>query len=56
MSKNISGFPEFLPREQIAFDRMVEKIKDVFKINSFTPFDTAAVESVSTLLSKGAGY
>ncbi len=49
----ISGFPELLPREQIAFNGIVGKIREQFELFGFSPIDTPAVEKVSTLLSKG---
>jgi len=53
MITNISGFPEFLPKEQIAFNRIVDLIRKRFELYGFSPLDTAAVEKVDTLLSKG---
>ncbi|WP_235075682.1 histidine--tRNA ligase [Holospora undulata] len=50
---NISGFPEFLPKEQIAFNKVIEKIKEQFELYGFIPLDTPAVERVATLLAKG---
>lgn len=53
MLTNISGFPEFLPRDQIAFNRVMNLIRGVFESYGFSPLDTPAVEKLSTLLSKG---
>ena len=53
MLTNISGFPELLPKEQIAFNKVVEKIKEQFELHGFIPLDTPAVERASTLLAKG---
>jgi histidyl-tRNA synthetase len=53
VKSEISGFPEFLPNEQIAFNRVVDSIKHYFELYGFTPMDTAAVERVKTLLAKG---
>jgi histidyl-tRNA synthetase len=53
VKSDISGFPEFLPQEQIAFNRVIELIKGRFESYGFVPMDTAAVERVSTLLAKG---
>lgn len=53
MTTNISGFPELLPRDQIAFNKVVEIIKSQFELFGFSPLDTPAVERVSTLLAKG---
>ncbi|MDR0753287.1 MAG: histidine--tRNA ligase [Holosporaceae bacterium] len=53
MKSDISGFPEFLPQEQIAFNRIVDIIKEQFEFYGFSPLDTAAVERIDTLLAKG---
>jgi len=53
MKTNISGFPEFLPNEQIAFNKVVGRISERFESYGFVPMDTSAVERVETLLSKG---
>lgn len=53
MKSDISGFPEFLPNEQIVFSQMLDSIKNYFESYGFVPMDTPAVERVSTLLSKG---
>lgn len=53
MKTNISGFPEFLPNEQIAFNRIVNTIESHFESHGFVPMETSAVERVETLLSKG---
>ncbi|MDR2781793.1 MAG: histidine--tRNA ligase [Holosporaceae bacterium] len=53
MKSDISGFPEFLPNEQIAFNKVVDSIRGRFESYGFVPMDTAAVERVSTLLAKG---
>lgn len=49
MLTNISGFTELLPKEQIAFNKVLEKIKAQFELHGFIPLDTPAVERVSTL-------
>ncbi len=53
MKSNISGFPEFFPNEQIAFNKVVQSISKHFELYGFVPMDTAAVERIETLLSKG---
>ena len=53
MKSNISGFPEFLPQEQIVFNRVMQSIKEHFELYGFVPMDTAAVERVDVLLAKG---
>ena len=53
MKANISGFPEFLPNEQIVFNRVLQSIKEHFELYGFVPMETAAVEKVDVLLAKG---
>jgi histidyl-tRNA synthetase len=53
MKSDVSGFPEFLPNEQIAFNQVVDVIKERFEFYGFTPMDTSAVERISTLVAKG---
>lgn len=53
MKSHISGFPEFLPEAQIVFSEALQTIRESFELYGFSPLDTAAVEKVSTLLSKG---
>lgn len=50
---NISGFPEFLPSEQLAFDAIVAKITAIYQSFGYVPLETAAVERIDTLTSKG---
>lgn len=50
---NISGFPEFLPSEQLAFDAIVAKITAIYQSFGYVPLETAAVERIETLTSKG---
>lgn len=49
----ISGFPEFLPAQQIAMNKMMMTIRDVYESYGFLPLDTPVVERVSTLMAKG---
>jgi histidyl-tRNA synthetase len=49
----ISGFPEFLPCDQIAFNQVVDKMRAQFELHGFIPLDTPAVERTTTLLAKG---
>ena len=49
----ISGFPEYLPAQQRAFDEIVRKIRGVYESFGYTPLETAAVERIDTLTSKG---
>lgn len=53
MKSDISGFPEFMPNEQIAFNKAVDSIKKHFELYGFVPMDTHSVERISTLIAKG---
>ncbi|MFZ4773536.1 MAG: histidine--tRNA ligase [Chlamydiia bacterium] len=50
---SISGFPEMLPKDQIAFNQCLDLIRKQFESFGFSPLETPVVEKASTLLSKG---
>jgi histidyl-tRNA synthetase len=49
----ISGFPEYLPAQQLAFNRIVATIAHIYEGFGFAPVETAAVERIDMLVSKG---
>jgi histidyl-tRNA synthetase len=49
----ISGFPEYLPAQQRAFDAIVAKIRAAYESFGYTALETAVVERTDTLLAKG---
>lgn len=49
----ISGFPEFLPAEQLLFNRMLDIIRRNFERSGFSPIETPAVERKEVLTAKG---
>jgi histidyl-tRNA synthetase len=49
----ISGFPEFLPEEQILFNELLDIIRSGYARNGFVPIETPAVERKEVLTSKG---
>jgi len=49
----ISGFPEWLPEQKIAEDRVIASIKRIYESYGFVPIETPAVELLTTLGSKG---
>lgn len=51
-TKVLSGFMELVPADQIAFDRMKEKIESVFKRHGFVAMDTPIIERAEVLVSK----
>lgn len=49
----ISGFPEFLPEEQIVMSRIMDLIRNTYESFGFIPLETPAVEKVEYLRAKG---
>ncbi len=49
----ISGFPEWLPEQKLAEDRVISTIREIYESFGFTPIETPAVELLSSLGSKG---
>jgi histidyl-tRNA synthetase len=49
------GFGEYLPAEQIEFDRLKEIITRTYQKYGFTPLDTPVLELTEVLLAKGGG-
>lgn len=49
----ISGFPEYLPAQQRAFDAIVAKVRAAYESFGYTALETAVVERTDTLLAKG---
>jgi histidyl-tRNA synthetase len=51
--RTLKGFRDFLPREQIVRERLVEKARQVYRSYGFAPIDTPALEYTEILLGKG---
>lgn len=49
----LSGFPEFLPHEQRAFESLKSKIEKIFQSFGYQGMETPAVEKMTTLIAKG---
>jgi histidyl-tRNA synthetase len=49
------GLLELLPNQQIAFNKMLDKIKEVYKLYGFRPIETPILERAEVLLAKGGG-
>lgn len=49
----ISGFPEWLPEQKIAEDKIIGAIKGIYESYGFVPIETPAIELLTTLGSKG---
>ncbi len=49
----LAGFMELLPREQLAFNSMLDKIRESFELFGFLPLDTVVIEKAEILTAKG---
>jgi histidyl-tRNA synthetase len=49
----ISGFPEWLPAEQIVEQRVLDHLRRTFELHGFSPLRTRSVEPLDQLLRKG---
>ena len=50
-----SGFNEYLPADQIEFNRLLDIIRGTYEKYGFTPLDTPVLELSEVLLAKGGG-
>jgi histidyl-tRNA synthetase len=50
-----SGFPEYLPEEQIEFNRLLSIIRGTYERYGFSPIDTPDLELSEVLLTKSGG-
>lgn len=50
-----SGFGEYLPGEQIEFNRLMGIVRDTYESYGFSPLDTPGLELTEVLLAKGGG-
>jgi histidyl-tRNA synthetase len=49
----LSGFPEWLPRQRLVEQQLLDTIRRVFELNGFASIETRAVEPLDQLLRKG---
>ncbi len=54
-TRALSGFMELLPQEQIAFNNMLDIIRNTYETFGFVPIDTPILERFGTLLAKAGG-
>ena len=54
-TKTLPGFTEYLPAEQIAFNKMKDTITSVYESFGFVPLDTPVLERQEVLLAKAGG-
>ena len=50
-----SGFPEYLPGEQLEFNRLLGIIRSTYELHGFSPLDTPDIELSEVLLAKSGG-
>jgi len=50
-----SGFNEYLPADQIEFNRLLDIVRDTYEKYGFAPLDTPILELSEVLLAKGGG-
>ena len=53
--KKLQGFWELMPKQQIYFSSLLNKLENVFQQNCFVPLDTPVLEYSETLLAKSGG-
>ena len=49
----ISGFPEWLPAQRRAEQRLIDTLRQQFELFGFLPIETRAIEPLDVLLHKG---
>lgn len=54
-TKTLPGFLEYLPAEQLAFNKMKDTITSVYESYGFSPLDTPVLERQEVLLAKAGG-
>ena len=53
--KTPPGFNELLPKDQLAFNKMLSLIQEAYERSGFTPLETSALELAPVLLAKEGG-
>ncbi len=53
--KKIQGFWELMPKDEVLFEDMLNRLKKVFETNCFLPLDTPVAEFAEVLLAKSGG-
>ena len=53
MLTSVSGFPEWLPEDQLVENLLIETIRNKFELFGFIPLETRAIEPLDKLLMKG---
>ncbi|MBR1890693.1 MAG: histidine--tRNA ligase [Clostridia bacterium] len=53
--RKLQGFWELMPKEEMCFESLLEKIEETFRNNCFVPLDTPVLEYSEALLAKSGG-
>ena len=53
--KNLSGFMELAPKEQVLFEKIKQKLEETYRLYGFYPIDTPVLERSEILLAKTGG-
>ena len=53
--RTLSGFMELLPQKQAQMERMMQTLRETYKLYGFYPLDTPVLEASEVLLAKGGG-
>ncbi len=53
--KNLSGFMELPPKEQVLFEKIRQKLEETYRLFGFYPIDTPVLERSEILLAKTGG-
>ena len=53
--RTLSGFMELLPQKQAQMERMMQTLRETYKLYGFYPLDTPVLEASEFLLAKGGG-
>lgn len=53
MAQRLSGFPEWLPEQELVQQQLIDLVRRQYELHGYTPVSTRAVEHLSDLLAKG---
>jgi histidyl-tRNA synthetase len=53
MAEGLSGFPEWLPEQELVQQQVIATVRRQFELHAFTPLHTRSIEKVEDLLSQG---
>ena len=53
MAEGLSGFPEWLPEQELVQQHVIATVRRQFELHAFTPIHTRSIEKVEDLLSQG---